>query len=74
MALYESIPREIKEIPEHLKTQEMCIEAVRIKPYSLAHVPAHFKTQETYDEVVFHNPYTLRFALISVRRRRCASR
>ena len=36
MALYEAIPPCITEMPDHLKTQEMCNEAVRIEPRSLA--------------------------------------
>ena len=39
----EAIPRWIS---NHLKTQEMCIEAVRMKPRSLAYVTDNFKTQE----------------------------
>ena len=39
-------------IPDHLKTQEMCNEAVDIEPLSLASVPDRFKTQEMYDKAV----------------------
>ena len=39
-------------IPDHLKTQEMCNEAVRIKPFSLAYVSDRFKTQEMCNETV----------------------
>ena len=45
-------PHWIIEIPNHLKTQEMCIEAVRIEPISLAYVPDHLKTQEMCNEAV----------------------
>ena len=37
---------------EHLKTQEMCDEAVHINPLSLAYVSAHFKTQGMCNEAV----------------------
>ena len=33
-------------IPDHLKTQEMCDEAVRTNSLSLVYVPDRFKTQE----------------------------
>ena len=59
MALYETIPRWIIEIPDHLKTQEMCIEAVRMEPHSLACAPDCFKTQEICNETVFMYPYLL---------------
>ena len=39
-------------IPDHLKTQEMCNEDVRINSLSLAYVPDHFKTQEMCIEAV----------------------
>ena len=39
-------------IPEHLKTQELCDEAVDKNPLSLAYVPDRYKTQEMCDKVV----------------------
>ena len=39
-------------IPDHLKTQEMCDEAVSTEPLSLAYVPDRFKMQEMCNEVV----------------------
>ena len=39
-------------IPEHLKTEKMCNEAVRINLLSLEYVPDHFKVQEMCNEVV----------------------
>ena len=39
-------------IQDHLKGQEMCNEAVRTKPLSLAYVPDHFKTQDMCNEAV----------------------
>ena len=41
---YGNVPRWIREIAEHLKTQEMCDEPVRIEPRSLELVPGHLKT------------------------------
>ena len=38
-------PRSSVYVPNHLKTQEMCIEEVRIEPFSLVYVPDHLKTQ-----------------------------
>ena len=42
MSLFANVPRWIWEIPEHLKTQEMCDDAVEIEPHSLAFVPERF--------------------------------
>ena len=49
---YENVPEWIREIPDHLKTQEMCDEAVCIESYPLEVVPDHFKTQEMCNEAV----------------------
>ena len=54
-------PGWIKEIPEHLRTQEMFDEAVRMKPLSLEFVPDHLKTQEMCNETVRINPHPLEF-------------
>ena len=35
MSFSKDVPRWIKEVPNHLKTQEMCNEVVRIEPCSL---------------------------------------
>ena len=48
----ENVPRWIREIPGHLKTQEMCDEAVGIEPRSLAFVPDRFKTGEMCNEAL----------------------
>ena len=42
----------IIEISNQFKTQEMCIEAVRIKPLSLAYAPDYLRTQEMCNEAV----------------------
>ena len=39
MSLYASVPRWIKEIPDHIKTQVKFTEAVRREPYTLDYVP-----------------------------------
>ena len=46
MSLYASVCNWIGEIPDHLKTVEICAEAEPIKTYSLEFVHGHFKTQE----------------------------
>ena len=51
------IPRWIKEITRHLKTQDMCLEAVHIGSFSLAYVPDDFKTEEMCNDVVEKDPY-----------------
>ena len=51
-----NIPCWIKEIPKHLKTQEMCDEAVRINPLSLAYVPDHLTMQEMCNEIMHIMP------------------
>ena len=63
MSLLEIIPVWIREISDNLKTQEMCNEAMRIEPYSLAFVPDCFKTQEMCDK-----------AIITLQRKRCIIR
>ena len=61
MSFYESIPRWIIETPDHLKTQEMCNEAVDIGSYLLVYVPDHFKTQKMCDETMRNKPFSLGF-------------
>ena len=58
MALYEGVPRWIIEIPDHLKTQEMCTETVRIEPRFLECVPDRSKTQICNETVPIY-PYLL---------------
>ena len=59
MYLLEIIPVWIREIPDNLKTQEICNEAMRIEPYSLAFVPDCFKTEEMCDKAVEIDPFIL---------------
>ena len=55
----ENVPRWKRDVPEHLNTQQMYDEAVRIEPYSLEHVPGRFKTQEMCNEAVRRESNTL---------------
>ena len=56
---YENVPPWIREIPEHLKTQEMCDGAVCMEPYSLEVVPDRRKTREMCNEAVGRERFTL---------------
>ena len=44
--LYASVPNWIQEIPNHVKIQEMCVEAVHIKLYSLKFVLTALKSRK----------------------------
>ena len=59
MSFCEDIPRWIKQVPKHLKTQEMCNEEVGIEPCSLVQVLDHFKTGEMCNDAVEKDPYRL---------------
>ena len=43
-------------VPGYFKTQDMCNEAVRINPLSLAFAPDYFKTEEMCKRIVKKNP------------------
>ena len=51
----------INEVPDHLKTQESCIEAVEKCAWLLKYVPDHFKTQEMCNAAVHNHSYTLQY-------------
>ena len=51
----------MRDNPDHLKTQEMCNEAVRREPYTLECVPDHLKTREMCNKAVEEDPYRLKF-------------
>ena len=53
---YESVPCWIREVPEHLKTQEMCNEVVAQSSYALRYVPDELKTQQMCNEAIRENP------------------
>ena len=82
MSLFENVPCWIRDIPghlktqevrrysvhgaiileyvsDHLKTEEMCKEAVRREPYILLYVLSHVMTQDICNEAVRRDPYTL---------------
>ena len=61
-------------IPDHLKTQEMCKEAVRTEPLSLAYVPDCFKTQKMGIKVVKKIYACCYLSLIIFGRKKCALR
>ena len=52
MGVYKFMAYWINEVPDHLTTQEMCIEAVKGDPWQLEYVPDHFKTQEMCNKAV----------------------
>ena len=61
--MYATVPNWIKEIPDHLKTQEMCNEAVCMEPWSLKFVPDQYKAQEMCERRAVHTDeqsYTLK--------------
>ena len=45
-------PRFLKLIPDDLKTQEMCNEAIEKASWLLQYVPLHFRTQEMCSRAV----------------------
>ena len=55
--------RNLEFVPDHLKTQEMCNEAVHINPLLLTYVSDHFNTEEMCKEAVTNKAYTLRYVL-----------
>ena len=59
MSLYASVSCWIREIPGHLKMQEMCIEPVRMEPCTLAFVAGQYRMRWMCIEGVSRNPYTL---------------
>ena len=59
MPYYENVLRWIKDVPRHLKTQEMCEEALLVESRSLAFVPNHFKTEGLCYIAVRRDQYAL---------------
>ena len=53
-------PNWVKEIHVHVKTKEICNEAIRINLDLLGIVPKCFEIQEIYDKVVERRSYTLK--------------
>ena len=52
MGAYKRIVYWINEVPHHLKTQPMCIEAAETNPRQLEYVSNHFRTREMCDKAV----------------------
>ena len=61
MGVYNLIAYWINEVPNHLKTQEICNEVVSIYPCLLEHVPDHLKTQEMCDKVFWEHTFSLEY-------------
>ena len=51
--LYASVPNWIKEIPDHPKTMEMCVQAIEEDSWSLRFTPDCLKTQDICFKAVF---------------------
>ena len=60
MPYYKNVPRWIREILGHLKTQEICNKAAAEFSCALKYVPDHLKTQEMCSQAINSNPYMLR--------------
>ena len=72
---YEKVPRWLREMPEavkkyhslfeyvsdHLKTQEMCDNAISKGSYNLKFVPGHLKTEKMCKKAVKDDPKALQF-------------
>ena len=61
MSLLEFFSRLMIEVSDHIKSQELCNEAVEEDPDFLAYTPDRLKTQEMCNRAVPRKPYTLRF-------------
>ena len=42
----EAWPWSLSYVPDHMKTQNMCIDTARIEPYTLEYVPDWYKTYQ----------------------------
>ena len=51
----------INEVPDHLKTQEICSKVVPIYPCLLEHVLDHLKTQEMCDKAFWEDTFSLQY-------------
>ena len=74
MSLLEIVPIWIREIPDLLKAQEICNEAVDIEPCSFVYVPDHLITQEIGNEAVRRESYSYGMFLITLRCRKCVTK
>ena len=60
MSLSEFFSRLMIEVPDHIKSQVLCNEAVEEDPCFLAYTPDRLKIQEMCNRAVPRKPYTLR--------------
>ena len=54
-------PWQLRDFPDHLKTQETCERAVDNEPKTLEYVPNHFKIQDMCGKVVRDDSASLKF-------------
>ena len=48
-------------VPDHFKTQKMCIMALEVDLWQLNYILDYLKTQKMCDDVVWRDPYSLQF-------------
>ena len=60
--LMRTMPNVFHPIPDHFKTQEMCIKAVEVDHSFLSLIPDHFKMQGICDKAVRDDSSSLQFA------------
>ena len=51
-----TMPNAFHRIPDHFKTQEMCIKGVEVDPWHLYDVPDHSKIQKMCERAVEDDP------------------
>ena len=61
MVVYKLMAHWINGFPDHLKTQEMCIEAAETNPWLLEYIPDRFETQEMCNNAVGMDPWLLNY-------------
>ena len=54
-------PESLKSFPDHLKTKEMCKNAVKKLQFIIRYVPDRYKSQEMCDDIMVENGRTLVF-------------
>ena len=67
---YEHVPCWTREVPEHLKTQEMCNNMVAYFSCPVKYVPDHLKTQKMDRQAVSNNPYMLGMSQITLKQKK----
>ena len=68
---YEHVPCWTREVPEHLKTEEMCNNAVAYFSCPVKYVADHLKTEEMCRQTVSNNPYMLGMFQIILKQKKC---